>query len=136
MGFGAGARRVRHAPGVRGDADGGAPRAADKPRSEGADKPKEKAPDKKDVVKDIQGRWDHGKTEAVYLRFNRDGTFRWVTLKGTIVGNWRVLEGGAIEFITLTPQRTLQATELKFRLKDDVLELKIGEEWHMYSKTK
>ena len=57
-----------------------------------------------DVKKEILGRWDCYKSDAVYLRFYKDGSFRWVTFNEETVGKYRVLDDGVIEYTTHHPR--------------------------------
>ncbi len=88
---------------------------------------------------DVWGRWDNDKTDTVFIRFGKDGTFRWKTLIEEMSGKYRFLDGGVIEFTTTvnTPKgKVTRASEVKYKLEKEVLELKLGEEWHKYHKAK
>lgn len=90
------------------------------------------AGDKEDIV----GRWDHSIVEASYIRFNADGTFKWVALLNTDEGKYRFLGKEVIEFDTPGIIYGRNQREIKYRLSGDTLELKIAGEWIKYKRVK
>jgi hypothetical protein len=80
------------------------------------------------------GRWDDCRSDQVFIRFNSDGTFRWMTLTDQLDGRYRVLDGNAIEF-TLTHRRGKVASEFKYRLHGHVLDIRLGNEWVRFQRS-
>jgi hypothetical protein len=91
-----------------------------------------RAGDKEDLV----GRWDHCRTDESYIRFNADGTYKWVALYGNAEGKYRLLPGGVIEFDTPGLIYGRNQTEIKYRLNGDTLELKVFGDWVKYPRAK
>lgn len=90
------------------------------------------AGDKEDIV----GRWDNPVIEASYIRFQADGTFKWVALLDTSAGKYRLLGKEVIEFDTPGVIYGRNQMEVKYRLTGDALELKLLGQWVKYKRVK
>jgi hypothetical protein len=90
------------------------------------------AGDKEDIV----GRWDNPISDAAYIRFNADGTFKEVALLGTQTGTYRILGDGVIEFETPGIFYGTNKNEVKYKLNGDTLELKIVGEYVKYTRAR
>jgi hypothetical protein len=90
------------------------------------------AGDKEDIV----GRWDHPYTDAAYIRFYADGTYKSVALLGSQVGKYRLLGDGVIELDVPGTFYGRNQGEIKYRLSGDTLELKLFGEWIKYKRAK
>jgi len=93
-------------------------------------------PARADDKDDIVGRWDHPTVEASYIRFNADGTFKWVALLNTEEGKYRLLGKEVIEFDTPGFFYGRNQVEIKYRLSGDTLELKLFGEWIKYKRVR
>jgi hypothetical protein len=90
------------------------------------------AGDKEDIV----GRWDNPVTDKSYIRFNEDGTFKWVCLLETSEGKYRFIGKEVIELDTPGVLYGRNQTEIKYRLNGDTLELKIFNEYVKFKRVK
>ena len=93
-------------------------------------------PARADDKDDIVARWDHPTVEASYIRFNADGTFKWVALLNTAEGNYRFLGKEVIEIDTPGIIYGRNQAEVKYRLSGDTLELRLLGQWIKYKRVR
>ena len=85
---------------------------------------------------DIVGRWDHPTVEASYIRFNADGTYKWVAVLNQEMGKYRFLGKEVIELDAPGVFYGRNQVEVKYRLAGDTLELKLLGTWIGYKRVR
>jgi len=97
-----------------------------------------RAEDKKDKSDKelIVGRWDHPISDDAYIRFYKDGTYKWVGVLTSVEGKYRFLSEEVIEFDEPGLLYGRNVSEGKYRLSGNTLELRVGGEWIKYKRAK
>ena len=85
---------------------------------------------------DILGRWDNPLTDAAYIRFSDDGTFKDVGLLKVTEGTYRFISSEVLEWRFPGVIYGENVVEIKYRLNGDTLELKLLGNWVKYSRAK
>jgi hypothetical protein len=85
---------------------------------------------------DLVGRWDQVVNEALYIRFQNDGTFKEVALLASVEGKYRVIQRSVLEIRTPGVLYGENTAELKYKLDGDNLEIFNGAAWVKYKRVR
>jgi hypothetical protein len=87
-------------------------------------------------VNNLIGRWDLESSDAYYIRFKDDMTYRIVAPGFNQEGGYQLLEGGIVELSSEKSNGRSKAVERKYRIKGDTLMLKVGAYWWKYKRVR